>query len=215
MKTTNKIFITCLLFLIAMKINAQNIWLDYGVEYEFKNKFKAGVDFEHRYLNGMMNYMNATTLNLSFRLSPVIKVAGSYRYAEYKDLNEWEDVEYENKQRFCIDLNSKFDIAENIEFKNRARYQTSLEEREDIKRYFRDKITLEVNIDNATDFTIANEVFVCINNEKPVVNRVTIGLHRQIANRIYIEPFFHVEIYKKWGTLQRDYVMGTGLYYRL
>jgi hypothetical protein len=200
------------------KNSAQQLWLEYGIGHDFGEKFKAGIEFQNRYLDlgGLTNIMNSTEVNMSFRISPGFKIGGSYRYSYLKEKNgEPLHIDFEDKQRFCIDLNYKYDISKHYSLKNRARFQTSLENREDIKRYFRDKLTLEIEVDKRTEVLFSDEIFINLEKNKPKLNRISVGIKHNLFNNFYLEPCFHIELKNKHGFLHRDYILSTALFFRL
>ncbi len=210
-------------FLIVLqfvyKANAQELWFEYGASYKTWRNLTTKVELQNRFVDRgqFYNYKNCIELTLQYRLSPVLKLSGSYRIARQHNFAYQIDQEGEvGKQRYCIDMNMKLPFNnDKYSIENRSRYQISLKNNEDARKFYRNKTTFGIEIDKKTDALFADEVYYYITKHRLDMNRVSLGIEREITKKISFNVLFHIETDKEGRSLSNNYIINTGLFLKL
>jgi hypothetical protein len=151
---------------------------------------------------------------MQYRLSPIFKISGSYRFANQLNIyNELDKDGESGKQQYCVDLNIQLPLRnDNYKIENRSRYQISLKNREEVKKFYRNKTTAELKIDKKTNFHLSDEIYYYIAKEKIDMNRLSIGIDRELSKHILMNLTFHIETEKEGRSLANNYILGSGIY---
>jgi hypothetical protein len=203
--------------LISYTAGAQEIWTEFGLSLKAMKNLTTKFEIQNRFVDAdgrFVNSKNSSEITLQYRLSPVFKLSGAYRFAHKTSLIDPAESEGESgNQRYSIDLNLRVPLDnKKLTLENRSRYQLSLEARNEVKRFYRNKSSLGVEIDKNTDFSISDEVYYNINKQKLDMNRLSLGLERKIYGKLYTNLLFHIETEKKGRSLGSNYILSTGLF---
>jgi hypothetical protein len=212
--------ITSALVMTSFTAGAQEIWTEVGLSFKAVKNLTTKFDIQNRFVDvdgHYFNSKNSSEITLQYRLSPVFKLSGAYRFAYETNLIDISESEGESgKQRYCIDLNIRMPFDhKKLTLENRSRYQVSLEAKDDVNRFYRNKTTIGVEIDKNTDFSIADELYYHISKQKLDMNRLSFGLERKIYGKLYMNLLFHIETEKMGRSLGSNYILNTGLFLKL
>ncbi len=205
--------------LVGNTLSAQELWFEYGISHKTWGNLTTKIEAQHRFVDvgKLNNYKNCFEVTLQYRISPMFKLSGSYRFANQINYVNITEKEGEiGKQRYCIDLNIDFPLTSKIlSFENRFRYQIALKNNEDVKRFYRNKTTLGVKIDKKTDFAFSDELYYNITKNKLDLNRVSMGIERELSKKIVFDFLFHIETDRENRSFSNNYIISTGLFYKL
>ncbi len=212
----------CFIFLfliIGKKASAQELWFEYGLSYKTWNNLTTKVEIQHRFIDvgGLYNYKNCAEITLQYRLNSVFKLSGSYRFANQLNYSTMHEQEGEvGKQRYCVDLNARFPIKnDKFSIENRSRYQLALRNNEDVKRFYRNKTGLEIEIDKKTKVSFTDEIYYNITKQRLDLNRISMGINRELNKKLFVNLLFHIETDREGKSLSNNYIISSGLFVKL